>query len=423
MEEKRIAKNGIEIYGYKNPSLHGFFISVFLRAGCMYESERDNGITHFLEHILVRNVNKIMDGRLYRELDRHGVEYNASTFSEMVQFYVSGASHNFSFGAEVISRIFSEIILSPSEIDLERKRIKAEIRESDDKNALSSFSNEKVFSDTSLSRPIMGTAKSVSRITKTRLEEYRRSVFTRDNAFIYVTGNYTDADMESLVEIISERTLFEGEKHTNIAPVPKDFLKRECEVHIKNADYTMARFNFDLDMSRLTVPETDLIYDLLFSGYSSSFFIQMSEEKGLFYDISGSAERYRNIGTLSFSFELKEKDLLSAISLTVDILNQFKETTLPDGELMKAPYVDNAELLYDDLREFNFTMAYDNRIMCLGYPSLKERRKAYDSVSGEDIRRAAREIFKSQNLTFTMKGNKKKIPAEKIKEILGGLGG
>ena len=142
MEEKRIAKNGIEIYGYKNEALHGFFISLFLRGGSMYESEKDNGITHFFEHIAIRNVNKLMDGRLYAELDKHGVEFNASTFAEMVQFYVSGASANFKFASEVLTKVLSPIVISKSECDSERKRIKAEIRESDDRNSLSAFSNE-----------------------------------------------------------------------------------------------------------------------------------------------------------------------------------------------------------------------------------------------------------------------------------------
>ena len=58
MEKKITAKNGIEIYSYKNPTLHGFSISLFLRAGLMYERYSEQGITHFLEHVLIRNINK-----------------------------------------------------------------------------------------------------------------------------------------------------------------------------------------------------------------------------------------------------------------------------------------------------------------------------------------------------------------------------
>ena len=86
MEKRCVTKNGIEIYSYKNPSLHSFFISLFLRAGSMYEEERDSGITHFLEHVAIRNVNKLSGGGLYAELDRRGVEFNASTYSSTLTF-------------------------------------------------------------------------------------------------------------------------------------------------------------------------------------------------------------------------------------------------------------------------------------------------------------------------------------------------
>ena len=418
MEERRISKNGISVYGYKNEALHGFFISLFVRAGSMYESEGDSGITHFLEHVSVRNVNKLMDDRLYYMLDSHGVEFNASTFSEMVQFFVSGACRNFLFGAEVITRVLSPLVLTRAEVDAERKRIKAEIREADEKNSISSFSNEVVYGGTFLARSIIGTNKSVDKITLSRLEEYRRSVFTTENAFFYVTGNYTDADMDNLLRLIEGYNIECGKARDNIAPVPSDFKKRGGKIHVKNSDFTVLRFNFDVDMSKVSVPVTDLIYDRLFSGYNSEFFIEMSEKRGMFYDISGSVERYRNIGSLNFSYELKEKDIYDAASITVSLLKAFREKLLSESECMRAGYVDNAPMLYDDSRELNFTLAYDNKIMNENYPSLEDRIEAYRRVTPEEIRAAAREIFSLENLTVTIKGNKRKIDTEKLSKII-----
>ena len=422
MEKRYFTKNGIEIYGYRNPSQHGFFISLFLRAGSMYESEKDNGITHFLEHVAIRNVNIAMDGKLYSELDLRGVEFNASTYAEMVQFYISGASEKFRFGAEVITRLFSPITLSKSEIDVERKRIKAEIREADDKSSLLTFTNSIVHKGTTLARQITGTLGGVSAISGTRLEEYRRSVFTRDNIFFYVTGNYSDEDISYLSSLVEKYDIQATEElHCNIAPTSESHFKRDGEVALKNSDFTMVRFTFDLDMKKVTTPETDLIYDMLLSAYNSRFFIEMSEVRGLFYDLSGAVERYRNLGELYFSYEVRAKDVYDAVKMTVDILNDFKKTLHAPASLMKSGYVDNAYMLFDDARELNFTMAYDNHIMKLGYESLDARRAAYDAVTGEDIRRAACEIFSPKNLTLTLKGNKKKISTDRLKEIIGGL--
>ena len=115
-ERMRILKNGIRLYSYKNPALHSFYISLFLRAGSMYESDAESGITHFLEHVAIRNVNAAMNGGLYPLLDKYGIEFNAATYSEMVQFYVSGASGNFAVGAEILSYLPSTSMASPTSL-------------------------------------------------------------------------------------------------------------------------------------------------------------------------------------------------------------------------------------------------------------------------------------------------------------------
>lgn len=418
MEQEIRTASGVSVYKYKNEASHGFFLSLFVRAGSMYESEENNGITHFLEHISIRNINKLMDGELYRELDRHGLEFNASTFSEMVQFYITGAPENFSFAADILCRLFSPVVLSAADIDAERRRIKAEIREADDKSSLLSFSNGIVHSGTSLARPITGTLGGVSKISARRLEEYRRSIFVRDNFFFYLTGSFTDENEKALISLIDSQSFPEGRANANVAPVCKSFGKRPQKVEVKNADFTMVRFCFDIDMKKVAVPVSDLIYDMLLSGYNSRLFIEMSENRGLFYDVSGAVERYRNIGQLYFTFELRERDLYGAIELVIELLSDFKKTLFGEQDCMKAGYVDNANMLLDDARELNFTMAYDNHIMNLSYPTISERIAAYKNVTPEDIRRGACEIFTPENLTLTLKGKKKKIDTKRIEEII-----
>ncbi len=421
MEERRRTQSGVDIFGYRNPASHGFFISLFIRAGSMFEGDDECGITHFLEHIAIRNVNKRMDGRLYSELDRLGIEFNASTYFEMVQFYVSGASHNFAFGARVLTELLSPIVLTRDEIDAERRRIKSEIREGDDKTSLQVYSSRAVYEGTSLSRTVTGTLGDVDRITRARLEEYRARISSAQNIFFYVTGSYTDADMKALSDLIDSHEPIAGIRNDNTAPVSTSFGKRERRVLLKNADYTAVRFTFDIDNSAVGIPTADLIYDILLSGYNSRLFIEMSELRGLFYDISGALERYKNIGELWFSYEVRERDIYSAVELTVRILRDFKTELLGEAELMKAGYTHNSEMLLDDARELNFTFAYDNHIMELGYPSVEARSEAYKKVTPEDIKSAACRIFTRENLTLAVKGNKKRIDTDRLLEILSEL--
>ena len=75
-EKTRVTKNGIEIYTYRVPTQHSFYLSLYLRTGSMHESAEESGITHFLEHSLIRNVNRLMDDKMYSVLDENGVSRN-----------------------------------------------------------------------------------------------------------------------------------------------------------------------------------------------------------------------------------------------------------------------------------------------------------------------------------------------------------
>lgn len=425
MEKKYSAKNGVAVYSYPNPTLNSFNISLYIKAGYIYESEEERGISHFLEHVLIRNINELMGGTLYPTLDRTGLELGAYTYPEMIQLSVQGARERFSLGGEIITRALLPITLSSSHVDTERRRIKAEIRESDDKNTLSYLASSTVHEGTPLAGSILGTNRTVDRITRTRLEKYRQRVISQENIFFYLTGSYTEEELASFTELVGSFSVSPtecGQIRTTTVPVSANFGRREPTVVVKSSDYTAAHFSFDVDMTRASACELDLIESILFSGFSAPFFVRMSEESGLVYDVSGGIERYRNIATLTFSFEVDSRKLETAIQMCVDILNSFMHKPLSEGECMKAPYVDNAPLLLDSARELNFTFAYENHISGLGYPSVEARRRAYLAVSPEDITRCAGEIFRPENLTLAIKGNKKKIDTERIRNILLRLG-
>lgn len=421
MEKRTYSKSGIPVYSYVNPHSHSFFISIYLRAGSMYESEDTAGITHFFEHIAIRNINRIMDGELYPLLDRYGLELNASTSPEMVQFYISGAMEYFRLGADIIARVLSPVVLTRAEVDKERDRIRAEIREVGEASSLSAFSQERVWDGTSLARSIMGSLGTVSKIGVRALEEYRRATLTQDNIFAYVTGNVPKEDITYLAAALDGYKLDTGATHDNVAPVPVTFAKRDGTVYVKNADFTGVRFSFDFLADEDRVPVVDILYDSLLGGYGSDFFIELSENRGLFYDLGGAVERYANVGTISFGYELKETRLYEALEVTVDILRRYKTAPAPEDKIIRAGYTTGAMMLYDDPRELNYTFAYDNHIMDCAYPDLASRRAAYEAVTVEDIRAAAERIFTPHRLTLALKGNKRRIDTDRIAEIIKSL--
>jgi len=420
-EEKRVSQNGIPVYLYENRALHGFCISMFVRAGVIYENEDNEGAAHFLEHVAIRNLNAVYGGTLYEKLDALGMELTASTYHEMIQFSLVGSRRYFAEGAKILSNLLSPLVLSKADVDTERARIKAEIRESDERDTLSYFSAKTLFDGTPLAYSILGTNKSVDAMSARKLEVYRRFAMSEGNVYFVVTGNVCAVDLDVLLEAVSDKTVYPGVKREAVIQKPTTFGNRGGAVYVKSADYTVLRFQFDMDMTKLTVPVTDMLYDVMFTGNSSLFFTELSEKRGLCYDISGSVDRYINIGSFSFTVEVKKGDVDEVVKLTVALLNRLKSLPLPKEKMPYAPYVDNAGMLADDMTDTNFTFGYEKEILNLPYHTLSERSLAYACVTPEDLQNAAKILFTKNNGVLTVKGEKKRLDTERLSFFLSSL--
>ena len=420
-ERTAVTKNGISVHSYANSSLHGCHIALYVKAGCMYESAEENGITHFLEHALYRNVNALMGGSLYSTLDREAIEFSAATYNEMMQFSVWGDGASFDSMSEIISLVLSPIVLSKEEFLAERGRVKAEIRESDDRTSLQSFVSSAVYEGTPLARTILGALGGISKISRDKLEKYRARIFNKDNIFFYVTGNFTDENIRRLCSRLESYELSGCQGADNTATVPYSFFKRDKNLYIKNADFTMVRFSFDMDMTKINPGEDDLLYDILLGGNNSRFYMEMSEKRGMLYDVQGSVEKYKNIGSFCFSYEVRAGTVYDAVSLTLSILSDLKKRVVPEEDCMKAGYVKGARALLDDARELSYAFAYDTKILSYPYRDVWERARLYSEITPERIREAAKAIFKKENMVLGIKGDKRKIDVQRLERIISGF--
>ncbi len=419
MEEKHyLTRQGVPLYVYANPALHSFYFALYVRAGSLYEDEKTQGISHMLEHILIRNVNVCMHGELYRLLDRLGLEFNASTFRDCIQFYVSGALPHIKEAAALLCRLFSPIAMHGAAFEAERRRIKAEIRESDDKNTLSNFTAACLYPDTSGRFSILGTNRTVSGISMHHLEEYRRRVMCSENMFFYLTGCVGEDDVNTLIQAADAYPLHLGATGTVCPAYPAAFAQRGGAVFVKRADYTMVRLNFDMDTSAVSAAAADLLCDALFTGYNARFFLELSESRGMCYDLCGGVERTTGIGCLYVTFEVKQKDLYDAVAASVALLCDAKRQPMTADAIPTALYADGADLLLDDASELNFTMAYDAHILDAPYRSLEDRKAAYAAVTPQELMQAAKAIFTFERCTLTVKGDKKAIDTQKLHRLL-----
>lgn len=265
--EQHYCANGVDIYVESNNNMHSFCVSVYIKAGSMYENEENNGIAHLYEHLVFRNVKKFYGEEFYTLLSKNGLYFNACTYREFIQFEFSGIRESFPFLLDVISKLFIDFDLSGDEIKAEKKRIKAEIRENDERRTITHYYDKLVWKGTSLENTISGNCKTIDRISQKALNEYKKHIISKDNFFFYVTGDVNENQMDDLVDCVSKIPVSDKNiDYANIAPVPQNFFNRKPDISVNNGYWTYVKIGFDIDNTRHSMPIRDIIYSTLFEN-------------------------------------------------------------------------------------------------------------------------------------------------------------
>ena len=418
MQEKSVEVNGINIYSLLNPNLRSFCLCLYIRAGSIFETSADNGISHFFEHIVFRNI-KSQYEKFYEQLALHGIDIQATTYKEFIQFEINGPSSEFAFGADVLCHIFDEIEISKEEFLKEKNRIKAEIREDSDRASLDYYFNKLVWDSTEVEKGVLGYCKVLDRISLKKLNEFRKEIFTKDNFFIYITGSVAEKDIELLNEKAGKLDIQQNEsKRTNTITLNKEFFNRTGKVEVKNDYWHYIKFGFDFDTRKISGGVIDILYCVLFKCENALVYNYLSEDNPIIYSYDSTQEQYDNIANLNFKFEVSRAKLLDAVKIVVELLNDVKDGKFNFEASLKLE-TSTVAMDLDKPCNLNWGMAYYNHILkTTPIDYTDELYGRFKNVSKEQVMEAAKEIFQTKNMTVAIKGNKKKINTEEIESIL-----
>lgn len=419
MREKVIDINGESLYAFTNEALNSFCIALYVRAGSLFEPKELNGITHLLEHTIFRNIKKKYGGKLYELLALNGLSFSGSTYREFVRFALEGPLFGYDFACDILCSLFDPLTVSKMEFDLEKQRIKAEIREKDERNSLQYHFSKAIWEDTNNERTVLGYCRVLDSVSLSKLETYRRRMFSAGNCFFYATGGICQSNLDRLAQKLCclEIPVTENTNKNEVTLSPR-FFHRNCFVKVRDSRYSEVCLGVDLDLQKLDESVLDLMYDVLFSGDNCLLFKYLSEDNPLTYSFSGTLERYDNAGCLQLNFETAPGKIEEALQAVVAAVNDLKcgrfhfEAALSYALAGHITVQDNPELL-------NWERAYLGHILKavpIDYSAFRLGRFA--SITKEVIMQAAQEVFRTDNITVVVEGNKRKLKPEYLRKIL-----
>ncbi len=176
---------------------------VLMGVGSRYESEKQQGLAHFTEHMVFKGGRKYTTAAAVAQaFDAVGGEFNAFTAQEFTGFYAKTASMHMELGLDVLSDMVLHASFPEEELEKEKGVIIEEINMYEDlpMRKVDHVLSELAFGDTGLGRPISGTKKTVSAFTRQDFLDYREQFYMGEKCTIVLSGAINPSEVIELVE-------------------------------------------------------------------------------------------------------------------------------------------------------------------------------------------------------------------------------
>ncbi|TWT28203.1 pitrilysin family protein [Planomicrobium sp. CPCC 101110] len=290
-------ENGLRIVSEHIPHFRSVAVGVFVKAGSRDESPEENGITHFIEHMLFKGTETRTAKQIAREFDRIGGDINAYTSKEYTCYYAKVLDHHAEHAVRVIADMFFNSVMDPAEIDKERQVVLEEISMTEDMadDDVHEQLWKVMYPHHSIGAPILGTTETLPRFTKEKIKEFMDRFYTPKNTVVSIAGNITPQLIKVAETLFGS---FKKEESPKIHMLP-DF---SSGFSYKNKDTEQGHLCLGypgLSLNNPDIYSLSVLNNILGGSMSSRLFQEIREERGLAYSVYSYHSAYSDHGTLA----------------------------------------------------------------------------------------------------------------------------
>jgi predicted Zn-dependent peptidase len=399
---RTVLPGGLRVVTEFLPAVRSVALGIWVGVGSRDEDETHAGATHYLEHLLFKGTKRRTALELSSEMDAVGGEMNAFTAKEYTCYYARVLDADLPLAVDVLSDMVTSSLITPKDVDAERNVVLEEIamNEDDPSDTVHEAFTAKLFGDTPLGRPILGTTDSINKITRDQIFEHYQARYTPEHLVVAAAGNLDHDTVVELVrrafgDVLAPRAAAEpaparlaGDQRGSQAGVGTTLISRSIEqANLVLGCEALAR----TDDRRFALGVLNAAFG---GGMSSRLFQEVREKRGLAYSVYSFAGQHADTGMWGIYVGCLPSKADDVLAICAEEITRLVEGGLSDAELARGKGQVRGSIVLG-LEDPSSRMSRLGKSE-LVYPRLEpveEVLASIDAVTHDDVRAVAADIL------------------------------
>ena len=391
--------SGLRLIVKKIEGLWSVSTGIIVGTGSTFETDGENGISHFIEHMMFKGTDKRTAFEISDAMDRIGAQVNAFTSKEITCYYSKSTSDHAGEAFEILSDFFLNSVFPEDEMEREKGVVLEEISMTEDTPDDLCFDvlAQAFYGNRGYGRSILGPAKNVSSFTRENLLEYIQKRYAPENIVISFAGNIDEKYAEELVETYIESKIpkrkREDRKPEIFYPSQSLFKKKDIEqVHFALAFPSFRRDDKMLDAG-------NLMNYVLGGGMSSRLFQKVREQLGLAYSVYSYISAYTECGSLIVYAGVNPQSAEKAFAAVRGEISRLCKDGITEEELVRGSEQLRSSLILGQESTASQMLVYGKHLLFTDEIfDFDARISAIDTLTRDDVARAIDVSFREEKM-------------------------
>jgi predicted Zn-dependent peptidase len=407
MVRKSVLSNGVRVLTEAMPQALSVSVGIWVENGSRYEEPHQNGVSHFIEHLLFKGTKTRSAARIAEEIDAVGGVLNAFTGKEYTCYYAKVLGSDLPLGLEILADIFLNSLFTPEDIDRERHVVIQEISQAEDTpdDLIHDLFNLSFWRGHALALPIFGSAATVSAIDREMMVSFMKERYRAQRVFVAAAGQLEHEAVVERCERLFCSVASDGR------PVPTSAPRSHS---------VFAHHERPLEQVHMCIgsPGVSYTHPLRYAGYvmntalgggmSSRLFQEVREKRGRVYTIHSFMSSYMDCGYFAVYAGTNAEWAGEVAEVTLAELGKVAREGLTEAELARAKSQLKGNLLLGlESTDSRMNRLAHNEIYFGGHVPLEEVSSRIEQVTVDDIVALASSLFKAEQMGVVLLGDLK----------------